>query len=149
VVLQFDMPTEGSDSTSKVLYAVHEEGDMDLGLAAETVDCSVLRRTDALKLLANILAGKNEGPGTGAQLRLDQYVLEKHITNWFALHDTDKVATLNVSRLFLFSLWLCSHFRPGHSNFPDDESLCDLEGTSTSDPRVLRREGGDVLRVSG
>jgi hypothetical protein len=120
---------------------------MDLGLAVETVDYSILRRTDALKLLANILAGKNEGPGTGAQLRLDQYVLQKNITNWFALHDTNKVATLNV-RWQPWDCWLVLSLC-WCGGFTDNEGNCAVESACNANPGILWRESGNVFRVSG
>ena len=84
------MPDSDADYDVAKLYEVHEVRESDLGIAVETAKTSVLRRTDAITLLANILKAKDEGPGTGAQLQPEKWVLKKQIITWFPTHDPSR-----------------------------------------------------------
>lgn len=87
---KFDMPGEGEQQNAcSRLFRVHAYP-QDPTVATQTVPFSVLRQTDAIKLLTHILFAKDDGPETGAQLQLDKLVLTKHLLNWFPAHDANR-----------------------------------------------------------
>lgn len=94
--------SNSSPATVKELFVVHKLGLVSLPFP--TVTSSVLKQSDAIKLLFCILTTKDEGPGTGAQLDLDRWVhnaqhshktFEK-LQSYFPSHDSGRQKVVDV-----------------------------------------------------